>query len=59
MTFGTSCDVAYRSRRVATDDAATAWDEYITALDTWNAAVSATAKKMTTKIPELPTKPTA
>lgn len=51
--------VAYRSRRVATDDTATAWDEYITALDAWNAKVSAMAKKMTTKVPELPTKPTA
>lgn len=50
---------AYRCRRVATDDAATAWDEYITALDNWNAKVSAMAKKMTTKVPELPTKPTA
>lgn len=50
---------AYRCRRIATDDAATAWDEYIAALDTWNAKVSAMAKKMTTNPPELPTKPTS
>lgn len=50
---------AYRSRRITEGDTATAWDEYITALDSWNAKVSATAKKMTTKIPELPTKPSA
>ena len=50
---------AYRCRRIATDDAATAWDEYIAALDTWNAKVSAMAKKMTTNPPELPAKPTS
>lgn len=50
---------AYRCRRIATDDAATVWDEYIAALDTWNAKVSAMAKKMTTNPPDLPTKPTS
>lgn len=50
---------AYRCRRIATDDAVAAWDEYIAALDAWNAKVSAMAKKMTTDVPDLPVKPTS
>lgn len=51
---------AYRCRRIATDDeTGTAWDAYITALDEWNAQVTALASTFSTDVPELPQKPAA
>lgn len=51
---------AYRCRRIATNDEAGAvWDSYITALDNWNAQVTALGETYSTSVPELPQKPAA
>ena len=46
--------MAYRKRRTSAPEK---WDAYITALDKWNDAVSALAKKFSTEVPELPETP--
>lgn len=45
-------NLAYRSKRTATDP--TVWSTYISALDTWNDAVSALASTYSTAVPDLP-----
>lgn len=46
----------YRNRRITDNEA---WDTYITALDEWNAQVTALATTFSTAVPELPQKPAA
>lgn len=47
---------AYRNRRITDNEV---WDTYITALDEWNAQVTALATTFSTEVPELPQKPAA
>lgn len=48
---------AYRNKRISEN--ADAWGEFITALDEWNAKVTALGATFSTDVPDLPEKPTA